>query len=558
MLGILGSVIGQVVNNILVGKILGVAALSVTGITLPIHYIFATLGAMFGIGGMTVCAHLIGGSKRHELREAFTQVYVLTVVTGVVIAAAMLLNLDGVVAWLGAGAELAEDVKTYARVMIVCGVFNMGIYPAFHLLRLDGRTWMAVVVFAVMAAVTVALDILLLVVLKMGLLGAAIAYGGGLASASLLGAFLLFFKSRNFKLVRLDKRAWNITPEILKTGSPSAMENLCILLRVYLLNLIILGGFGIAALSAFNVTNTLMSFAFIFVAGVSGSIMPFAGVLHVEKDIASIRQLLRIAFVWGLLMIVAFSMACIAAAVPISALFGMAGETEKTVPAIITFAIGLIPFMANSILICLYQSTGRPLEANMLTALRGVVIAVAAAWALSRQFGIMGVWQSFWISDALTLAVALAWAAYARHKNRMLSRLTLLDETAEKEGKYIALSVRADSVAIAKSAEQVQDFCEQNGISAKRAMAIALSLEEFLRMIAEKNTKDPDIAVRLLVLHDVAVLRIRDTGMIFDPVGYYEENRDAEDVLGIKLALGMAETVDYRQTFGANNLTIIL
>lgn len=57
------------------------------------------------------------------------------------------------------------------------------------------------------------------------------------------------------------------------------------------------------------------------------------------------------------------------------------------------------------------------------------------------------------------------------------------------------------------------------------------------------------------------LLCIRNAGKIFDPVSFYEENRDNEEmeerVLGIKLIVGTAKEIKFRETFGMNNLLIL-
>ena len=76
--------------------------------------------------------------------------------------------------------------------------------------------------------------------------------------------------------------------------------------------------------------------------------------------------------------------------------------------------------------------------------------------------------------------------------------------------------------------------------------------------------------VRILLVQGTIVLRIRNGGAEFNPVAYYEQrkvnvvedNIDAmlalDDSLGIKMICDTADVVDYRRTFGVNNLSIII
>lgn len=57
------------------------------------------------------------------------------------------------------------------------------------------------------------------------------------------------------------------------------------------------------------------------------------------------------------------------------------------------------------------------------------------------------------------------------------------------------------------------------------------------------------------------LLCIRNSGKIFDPVRFYEENRENEEmedeVLGIKMIVGTAKDIQFRETFGMNHLVIL-
>ena len=63
-------------------------------------------------------------------------------------------------------------------------------------------------------------------------------------------------------------------------------------------------------------------------------------------------------------------------------------------------------------------------------------------------------------------------------------------------------------------------------------------------------------------------MRLRYDGKKFNPIAYYEEKKnDTNDVdamlalvdmLGMKLVTDTCDVVDYRSTFGVNNLTVVI
>lgn len=139
---------------------------------------------------------------------------------------------------------------------------------------------------------------------------------------------------------------------------------------------------------------------------------------------------------------------------------------------------------------------------------------------------------------------------------------------------------------------RISAFCEENQLPPDKSMLISLSLEEMLLSIKDHcfpEDEEQTIDVRILIAPgDVSeapiVLRIRCSGEPFNPIEYYErcqtesafqldlaapedlddpEELDSllaglDDSLGIGMIVAAAPVVDYKTTFGVNNLTIIL
>ena len=141
---------------------------------------------------------------------------------------------------------------------------------------------------------------------------------------------------------------------------------------------------------------------------------------------------------------------------------------------------------------------------------------------------------------------------------------------------------------------RISGFCEENELDPQRSMLISLSLEEML--ISIKNHVFPQddtqsISIRILIIPDPdpektdsIILRIRCSGTPFNPIAYYEQQKSQavpdpmlmpeddgldldslddllsglDDSLGIAMIVQAAPAVDYKTTFGVNNLTIIL
>jgi Na+-driven multidrug efflux pump/anti-sigma regulatory factor (Ser/Thr protein kinase) len=562
MLAIFGSVSGQIIITAVIGITLGQEELSVIAITLPIYYIYATAGALLGVGGTTVCARLIGAREFNESQRAFTAVYLLTVLIAAVITGVILVFAPQIAGLLGVSASMSiyTDVLGYIRVLALGGVFIMSIYPAFNLLRLDGRNLAVIAIFAVMSAVNISAGIVLVLVLQTGVIGAAAATVTGAAAAGVTGAVLLHKGSKNFSFISAWVKSFKkLTGEIISAGSPSALENLCILVRTIALNLIIVRTIAdLTALPALKIIDSANGVALVFIAGASGSLIAFAGVFSVEKDNKSIRQLILSAFKWGGSLSVVFMIICLLFPQQTAALLGMSGGSAGE--AIRIFAVSLPLSLTNNIIICLYQASRRTAAANLLTLGRSLIWLVIAAAVLSQSIAAAGIWHSFWIAEVLTFISAVFISLVYRKNNKYLSPLFLLDTQPEVNGKFKSFSVLNTLEDIAASAAGIGEFCDLNDLPAKKAMAISVSIEELLVSIHEHGLNAPNasISVRLLIYEDMVIMRIRNCGKRFNPIEYYRSNPGESGSLGIKMVLGLAEKVHYSATFGVNNITVVI
>ena len=582
MLAILGSVLGQTVSVMIIGRFLGPDELPAISITLPVYYVYATAGALLGVGGTAVCARFIGQNRFEESRLAFTCVYLLTLVVAAVLTAVMLVFSGQIIGLLGVtpDMDIFPEVRDYMRILSAGGVFIMSVYPAFNLLRLDGRNKAVASIFFVMSGVCITLSYLLAVVLNTGIAGAAIAAVCGAGTSGILGAALLFKGSKNFRFTlprafkekdRNKATFSRLTMDIVVSGSPSALENLCILSRTLVINWILIAALhNMTSLSAFKVTDSVNGFAQIFIAGAAGSLVPFIGVFSSERDVSSIRQLLRFGFKWSIAMIIAFTAICMLFTRQAAGSFGMGGGENLTsaLPAIRIFALSLPLAAVNNILVCVYQADRNTAAANALTLGRSFVWPVLAAFILSRRIGTGGVWHSFWIAELLAFACVVALSAVYRRKNKYRSRLLLLDTEAEKKGTHMSFSVNNNAESITGNAADINAFCEANSLNPRQTMTISLAIEEMLIMICEhcfeKNSSDT-VDIRILIYEKKIILRIRNGGKAFNPVAYYEQESakgqdkpEEMDSLGVGMIVKLAETVDYRNTFGVNNLAIVI
>jgi Na+-driven multidrug efflux pump len=566
MVALSGNFLGNVVSSMIAGSFLSPEALAVVGMASPVYYAYATVGALLGIGCTSATSNLIGHGKFDKVKKIFTLTYLLTFILAALLSLCVFIFMDPLLTLLGAGANVDAGVRqmlrSYCIAMAFGGIGVMLIYPAFNLLRLDGKNLSAALCFISMAVITILLDFAAVmlftdIVMKVTMLAVAMCAGALIAGG--FGAISLIRGQGNFGFVKLSAKDIHEAPRLLIAGSPGAMENLCTLLCLLILNNMLSSRFGSMAVSSYKVVDSVNSIALIFIWGVVGPITPLAGVFGAERDTLSIKQVLKNALVVGMASVAAYMLFCEALAPYLAGWFGM--SAGGTVIAIRLFALSLPLSLLNHMLIYLFMGMNRSFLANVLMISRMFVWVVAAAVVLMNIGGENFVWLAWLTAEALTAVLALILTFAVRRGNEDIMKVLLLDLSGDRQGKYESFSVLPENESISRASEGINEFCENCEVNAKTTMSLSLAIEEMLVVISGKCTpKYMNVRVLVDEKKGVIVLRIRNDGMLFNPVDYALKAGGEEelDVMGVKLIMKMALSVDYRSTFGVNNTTIIL
>ncbi len=568
ILSVLGSTVAVLFDSIIVGNYIGADGLAAFGMAKPIYYLFMMLGVLINVGAATHATIYIGKGKQSKADTMFMHALVLSAVTGIAVSILGLIFLKPLILLIAGESSLYSMVYDYGAIMLMGGTAVIFMYFPFNFLRVDGRPRYGVVMFVCMAVLNLLLDILFVPVLKWGMKGMAAACVLSTLAADVLGLWFTFSKSGT---LRLKKIRMSVTEslKILSAGSAMAMNNGCNVLRTLCLNQLVLNAFGSAAVTVLSLTASIGTMSLAILSGVAQTVMPLIGVFYGEKDTASIRETMRVALKTGLLLMGGATLLVSVFSIQLCQLFGVREpETIKmAVPAVWLFSLSLLFAMVNNIYISHFFTTGRTMLANVITFLRAFGFVVFFAGIAVRIDCLPGVWSAFPVGDVAAYVVIVAVTAFKRRKYPALTGKLLLDTVYERHGHYTSLTVPGKPDEAAMAAQKLGAFCKENDLDRRTVMMLSLSVEEMLVCICEHcfEKGEQPIDVRVFILEDMVILRIRNNGIIFDPVSYYEERTRqadgellADDSLGIGMIIKKADLVTFSRTFGVNNLTIQL
>ena len=115
---------------------------------------------------------------------------------------------------------------------------------------------------------------------------------------------------------------------------------------------------------------------------------------------------------------------------------------------------------------------------------------------------------------------------------------------------------------VISSSKLAFDFCKKHELSKKRAVNVALCIEEFGMNVVNYgfSKKNQSAEVNLSLVKDKLVLRFRDNGNTFDLTKWFKifRSEDSASHLGIRILIGLAKKVSYTNALDTNNILIEL
>ena len=394
----------NIVNSLVVTWYLGEQALAALGIAESVMnlYIYVITGACMGSG--VLVAQFYGEQNLSRLRR---QLYVSAVLIGGSVLAAVLLGqlfLPQILTLIQTPDEVRTDVSAYLRIILAGMVFTFAYNYLAAALRSIGDTRVALYILFLSLGYNLLAAWLLVAVLKLGIVGTALAT----ASAQLLSASLCLLYIRNKRAILLFGKAdMVLEPALIRLTISYCAVAALQQSSLYLGKLVIQGAVnGIsavstAAISAFTAAGRVENFTQAF--GLSGceAMAIFIAQNHgAGEDRRALRGfLLGSAVTVGVGVV--FSAAMGLFAQPLAHLF--LGGGEGMAPCISYLRLiswfYLLSFFGNSF-VGWFRGTGRMNVTFFGTTLQ-IVIRVVGTYLL---VGTMGL-------DAVALATGLGWVA---------------------------------------------------------------------------------------------------------------------------------------------------
>lgn len=400
-IGILTMSIYAIVDTIYVGHFVGSEGIGAITVVLPITFLISSIGMAIGVGGASVLSRALGENNHQKAFKTFGQqvMMVITLALLFVLLGALLTN-DILHAFGGKG-DIETPARDYFTILLYGVPFLAWTMMSNNVIRAEGYPRVAMFAMIVPAILNIILDPIFIILLNMGIKGAALAttisYIGG-------AVFTLHHFIRGKSVLKLSfeylKPSFPLIKEISALGLVTfARQGVISILAIVLNNSLYFYG-GEQGLSIYGIVNRVLMFANFPVLGITQGFVPIVGYNFGARLKERVQKILKISIGWASGISLLLFILLMAFASTISALFTsdliLIGETT---PVIRTVFLAT-PLLAVSLIISAYfQAIGKAGPALFLALTKQGIFLIPLVLILPLYFGIHGIWIAFPIAD---------------------------------------------------------------------------------------------------------------------------------------------------------------
>ena len=402
------------------GDRLQVAAVALCG---PVFSLISGLGMLFGNGGSIRCSILLGEGKTDRVRSVFAFCCWGTLITGVVLAAGMLIAQHPLLTLLGASADTYLYAQGYLIIMISGVPLMMFAQAISSVLRADGQVKGPMYGNILSSVTNIVLDPLFILVLNWGVKGAAFAtvLANGVNCIYLM--FLIRKRPDYFSMnIRNIRWVWEDTGGALLLGVPMMVSTLLTSFSGVLTNGF-LAGYGDLFLAANGVSSKLRMVITMLIMGVCMGIQPGISYYFGAKQRKKLDALLgvtgTVSVIIGSVLAVVFFVfrdALVATFIDDPEVIIYGGQ--MVLGCVVSGPVQGIYQLSTNYL----QGTGSVTSATTLAVLRQA-LHIPIMIAANHLFGFLGLVYSASVATFLCAFIGLAMCAHKKRKSGQLPNI---------------------------------------------------------------------------------------------------------------------------------------
>lgn len=422
---LIGSVFQQlynVVDSIIVGRVIGKEALAAIGNAFPIMFTLIALIIGVAFGGTIVISQYFGAKDYEKVRRAIGTIYVLMFSMAIFLSAIGLIFIDNILSLVDIPEDILPMAKAYIKIIIAGIIVFFGFNGTSAILRGLGDSRTPMVFIIISTFFNIALDILFVLKLGMGIEGAAyatiISQGGAFITA-------VIYLNRKHELISIRFRDFVFDRKIflqsVRIGLPTGLQQTFVALGMMAL-LKIVNQFGTNVIAAYSVAGRIDSIAI-----QPGMIFSQALAAFVGQNIGAgkqnrVRKGLISTFIMSAGVAVFLTLVIISLRGELIGLFNRDPDVIRIGAEYLIIVSSFYLIFSGMLTINgVLRGAGDTLIPMFITLLALWLVRIPGAWFLSQRIGEVGIWWSVPTGWAAGLILSFLYYLTGRWKGKAVT-----------------------------------------------------------------------------------------------------------------------------------------
>jgi putative MATE family efflux protein len=277
---VIGNVFQQlynVVDSIIVGKVLGDEALAAVGASFPVFYTLIAFVIGIGSGATVVISQYFGAKNYEQVKKAIGTIYIFIFFASLLLTALGITFSREIFTLLKVGEDVMPQAISYFTIYISGLVVFFGFNSTASILRGMGDSKTPLLFFTISTLANIGLDLLFILVFKWGIEGAAIATIVAQGGAFITAIFILNHRDHlihfSWKSLTFDRDIFKKSARIgLPTGFQQAFVALGMMALIRIIN-----NFDTPVLAAYTAASKIDALAALPAMNLASALAAFVG-----------------------------------------------------------------------------------------------------------------------------------------------------------------------------------------------------------------------------------------------------------------------------------------
>ena len=407
IMGMIINMIYNITDAYYIGQLDNTSMMASLTLALPFVTVLMAIGEIFGTGGSTYIARLLGEKDIDGVKKASSVNFYLSLISGLIFIIISVPFLSPVLTLLGATGEALNHTRDYILIFTIGSPFIIANFTLSQTVRGEGAATESMIGMILSVVVNMLLDPFFIFVLHMDVMGAAIATVIGNICAVIYYVYYLKTKSKVQSVDIKDfKPSKEIILNIFKIGiSAFLLAGFLIVSSLMFNNYAVMYGDHVVA--AFGVANRICQISDFIGMGLYMGVVPLIAFAYAANNTERLSKVIRITVLYLVCIILGIAVILFIFRIQILELFSKDTAVISVGVTILTALLVSTLFAAISgLFTSMFQAFGKGIQANIMSAARGVAL-IPVIIIGNKLFQIDGVIWSMTVSEIAACFIGL-------------------------------------------------------------------------------------------------------------------------------------------------------